>query len=221
MNVLASPDLQAKKLPRQQRSRETVENILSVTVQLLSEVGVERLTTNSICERAGLTPPALYHYFPNKYAILSMLGERLMRTQNALVAQWARPATMRGSQSLFTASLCELFQGLYRLTQHEPGGVLVARALRAMPDLHHVLQESHEEIIQLVGQAFLQAYPQADEDELQMVLRVGVEALSSAQGLLYDQPSLDMDKVARCVCAMVASQFLLLKRSRKPPQARA
>ena len=30
------------------------------------EVGIERLSTNLVCERAGLTPPALYRYYPNK-----------------------------------------------------------------------------------------------------------------------------------------------------------
>ena len=45
----------------------------------VSDVGIERLSTNLVCERAGLTPPALYRYFPNKYALLSELGQRLMQ----------------------------------------------------------------------------------------------------------------------------------------------
>ncbi|HTY98902.1 MAG TPA: hypothetical protein VMB75_03660, partial [Rhodocyclaceae bacterium] len=50
------PSLAAKKHPAQQRATETYEHILEVTALLLGEVGVERLSTNLICERAGLTP---------------------------------------------------------------------------------------------------------------------------------------------------------------------
>jgi hypothetical protein len=51
------PDLDTKTLPRQGRAQETFERILSITAGLLAEVGIERLSTNLICERAGLTPP--------------------------------------------------------------------------------------------------------------------------------------------------------------------
>lgn len=62
------PALTAKKQPAQQRGAETYERILEVAAALLAEVGIERLSTNLICSKAGLTPPALYQYFPNKYA---------------------------------------------------------------------------------------------------------------------------------------------------------
>ncbi|WP_445380862.1 TetR/AcrR family transcriptional regulator, partial [Pseudomonas syringae] len=52
------------------------------------EVGIERLSTNLVCERAGLTPPALYRYFPNKYALLTVLGERLLEKQNERIDHW-------------------------------------------------------------------------------------------------------------------------------------
>ena len=73
------PSLATKKQPAQQRATETFERILEVTAQTLADVGIERLSTNLVCERAGLTPPALYRYFPNKYALLSELGQRLMQ----------------------------------------------------------------------------------------------------------------------------------------------
>ena len=99
------PDLDTKTLPRQGRAQETFERILSITAELLAEVGIERLSTNLICERAGLTPPALYRYFPNKYAVLHALGERLMGAQNALLADWATPATVAAHRPSST-SVC-------------------------------------------------------------------------------------------------------------------
>ena len=72
----------ARKKPRQKRSAQTFELILDTAASLLEEVGLDKLNTNLICERAGLTPPALYRYFPNKYAIMEELGRRLMKAQN-------------------------------------------------------------------------------------------------------------------------------------------
>ena len=80
----AKINLDTKQQPVQQRSVETFELILDVTAQLLGDVGVERLSTNMVCEKAGISPPALYRYFPNKYAILKELGARLM----ALSEKW-------------------------------------------------------------------------------------------------------------------------------------
>ena len=44
--------------PRQGRAVATRERLLDVAGQLLGEVGVERISTNLICARAGMTPPA-------------------------------------------------------------------------------------------------------------------------------------------------------------------
>src|ERR1035437_8849710 len=90
------PSLLAKKQPSQQRSTQTVELILRLTAEVLADVGIERLSTNLVCERAGLTPPALYRYFPNKYAILSELGQRLMLRQNELIPRWITPVLLGG-----------------------------------------------------------------------------------------------------------------------------
>jgi hypothetical protein len=50
------PSLVTKKPPAQQRATETYERILEVTAQTLADVGIERLSTNLVCERAGLSP---------------------------------------------------------------------------------------------------------------------------------------------------------------------
>ena len=87
--VSISVELDRKRAPTQTRALETCERILDAAANLLGEVGIERLSTNLICERAGLSPPALYRYYPNKYAVLAELGVRLMMSQNELLVQWA------------------------------------------------------------------------------------------------------------------------------------
>src|SRR3546814_4706745 len=68
--------LAERRPPQQDRARQTRKRLLDVAGELLAEVGVERISTNMIAARAGLTPPALYRYFNDKYAVLEALGRR-------------------------------------------------------------------------------------------------------------------------------------------------
>jgi len=206
------PALEAKKQPQQQRARDTYETILAATTQLLADVGIERLSTNLVCQRAGITPPALYQYFPNKYAILRELGVRLMDVQNELLQAWATPATMRQSQAAFADSLLELFIGTVRLTEQMPAGVWITRALRAVPALHHVRIESHNHVTGLLRDAFVAAHPHAPPKDVHLAIRLSVEAMYAAHELLFDEPALDAHAVGRMMADMVASQFARLKR---------
>ena len=51
-------ELLEKNRPRQERAKRTYEAILNAAAELLVEVGVERISTNLIAERAGITVPA-------------------------------------------------------------------------------------------------------------------------------------------------------------------
>lgn len=65
-----------RKLPRQDRSRVTVEAILEATTRILVEEGYDKANTNRIAERAGISIGSLYQYFPNKESLLAALMEQ-------------------------------------------------------------------------------------------------------------------------------------------------
>lgn len=62
--------------PVQKRAQERRNQILGVTADLLEEVGQDDLTTILVAKRAGVSVGTLYHYFPNKYAIMYALAEQ-------------------------------------------------------------------------------------------------------------------------------------------------
>src|SRR3982074_32265 len=64
---------------RARRRRETIEEILEVAVEVMTEDGVAALSLAEVARRMGIRPPSLYQYFPSKAAI-----------DNALVARGAR-----------------------------------------------------------------------------------------------------------------------------------
>ncbi len=77
--------LSPRKLPRQERSRTTVEALLQATTDILVRQGAGRLTTNRIAERAGVNIASLYQYFPGKHAIIAELRRRHGAEQRAAV----------------------------------------------------------------------------------------------------------------------------------------
>ncbi len=206
------PDLRPKAVPRQGRALETYERILAVTTELLGEVGIERLSTNLVCERAGLTPPALYRYFPNKYALLHELGERLMAAQNRLLEAWATPQTMALPRARLEAEVLALFTQTLRVTEAEPAGVWITRALRAVPALQEVRIASHRHVTGLVEAAFMAAHPQAVRSDVQVFARLAIEAAYATQEMLFDDPGLDPQVVGRVLASMIAGEAVRLRR---------
>jgi len=93
-----------RRSPRQARAREMIATILEATADILEDGGVDALNTNLIAQRAGVSVGAVYQYFPNKAAILSMLGRREMEAvrkaaQAALdtPAVWPAPSPDRAA----------------------------------------------------------------------------------------------------------------------------
>lgn len=68
--------LEPRKSPVQARSAASVEAILQATIQVLLQVGKERLTTTRVASRAGVSVGTLYQYFPNKSALLQAALKR-------------------------------------------------------------------------------------------------------------------------------------------------
>ncbi len=65
-----------RKLPRQERSRETVEAVLGATALILKREGYDRVSTRRVAEVAGVSVGSLYQYFPNKESLVVALYER-------------------------------------------------------------------------------------------------------------------------------------------------
>ena len=66
----------ARKTPRQARSRALVETILDTTARILVEHGFAATTTNRVAERAGVSIGSLYQYFPSREALVAAVAHR-------------------------------------------------------------------------------------------------------------------------------------------------
>ena len=75
-----------RRVPRQERSRRRVEEILDAAARLVVEVGVEQITTRDIAVAAGAPVASLYQYFADKEDVLLALAERDMAEMDEQVA---------------------------------------------------------------------------------------------------------------------------------------
>lgn len=65
-----------RKQASQERSRATIDVILSATARVLVKHGYDRASTNKIAEAAGVSVGSLYQYFPSKEALVAAVIER-------------------------------------------------------------------------------------------------------------------------------------------------
>ncbi|TIT62757.1 MAG: helix-turn-helix transcriptional regulator [Mesorhizobium sp.] len=72
-----------RRRPKQERSRERIDAILSTTMRLIGEKGIDAVTMKEVGMLAGGPIATVYHYFPNKSAILAMLYERFSEVSRA------------------------------------------------------------------------------------------------------------------------------------------
>jgi len=62
-----------RRKPKQDRSRERVDDILKVAKKLIGEKGVDMVTMREIAVETGGPIASVYQYFPNKSAILATI----------------------------------------------------------------------------------------------------------------------------------------------------
>ena len=199
--------LAARHPPKQDRARQTQGRLLDVAGALLAEVGIERISTNMIAARAGLTPPALYRYFGDKYAVIEALGRRLMERQNAVLERWiARhaPAGIAGMAD----HIGDLLTENAAVTRAEPGAVWILRALHASPQLVHVRLESHRHVTDRLTDACAPQLPGSDRKILWSRLRIAVELGFAADEMLYEEDRVSAETILAQVAATLRSALL-------------
>lgn len=206
-----------KIAPRQRRARVTIEAILDATSDLLVEQGVENLSTNMICERAGLTPPALYRYFPNKYAVLKELAVRLKNLQYEIFRDWLE----RSGASIFqsgkkldydavVSGIYEILTAIYSATKDNPANLWVGRIIRTQPAMAELRTESRANSWHLLKKHLgAQTYGTSYEDVF-VAGRVALDLIHATIDMVTEDDGLDQHLAFNSVANMIASEYIRL-----------
>jgi AcrR family transcriptional regulator len=202
------PDFARAAPPVQDRAQRTRERLLDVAGAMLGQVGIERISTNLVAAQAGVTPPALYRHFRSKYDLLAALAERLMQRQNHVLIAWLDRWRGAGQAGL-TTHLAELFRDTARVTDAEPGGVWIERALRAVPQLAPIRVASHRHVTDCIAQVLCEWAPAADPGTIWRRVRLAVELGYAVDEMLHEEDRIDREDLfgdaARAIEAIFAT----------------
>jgi AcrR family transcriptional regulator len=196
-----------RSAPRQERSIQTYEHLLDVAGELLAEVGVEQISTNLICARAKMTPPALYRYFDNKYAVLAALGKRLLDRQNVVLYDWLETYAPQGLKALGDATE-ELLWRTHDVTRSQPGAIWTLRALRAVPQLAQVRIDSHREAADRMLAAYAPLLPDMAPDVLWRRIRISIEFGYASDEMLFEEGRLEISDIIKDAAAVLKHALL-------------
>lgn len=190
-------ELLEKNKPQQERAKRTYEAILSAAAELLVEVGVERISTNLVAERAGITVPALYRYFPNKYAVLNALGARLMDRQNAAFRLWYDEYVGEGGPEGLIDNIYQLLKRTYEVTREQVGGLEVVQSLRAVVPLQEVRLSSHRLVAAQFATTVADLLARGEDEQIRMQARLSVDAGYAIVEMALEDDALSADALLR------------------------
>jgi len=132
---LASPTrLQPRRSPLQDRAKDTVEKILDATAEVLEEVGHTKLTTKRVAKRCGINIATLYHYFPNKLALLHALAKQFAEQQQEQIDSiYAHRA-----ETDWRDTVDKLLDAILEFNRTVKGAVALSLAMRSYPTLRQI-----------------------------------------------------------------------------------
>jgi AcrR family transcriptional regulator len=168
-------ELLEKNKPRQERAKRTYEAILVAASELLLEVGVERISTNIMAERAGITVPALYRYFPNKYAVLHALGAAMMDKQNDVCLKWFEANVDEREPQVLLESIDQLLRLTYEVTRGQLAGLEIIQSLKAVEPLQELRLTSNRLVAEQFAAVLGEMFNWPVDDELTMQARLSVD----------------------------------------------
>ena len=135
--------LTPRNAPVQKRALERRAKILEVTAVLLEEVGQDDLTTILVAKRAGMSVGTLYHYFPNKYAILYALAEQWLGEIDTVLRELEAERLETMSLKKFVDKTVERLLLAYT---NQRGLLPLVQAMFGVPELKD-LDTVHDELI--------------------------------------------------------------------------
>ena len=114
--------------PKQERSRERVEEILRVAMQLVGEKGIDAVTMREIAAAAGGPIASLYQYFPNKSSIYTMIYEQFVASMEGELRRLLTEVKTKADLFVAASAMLDIYFGAM---QAEPARLDIVIAVQA------------------------------------------------------------------------------------------
>jgi AcrR family transcriptional regulator len=190
-----------RSVPVQARSKESVDRILDTAAHLLDEVGLEGFNTNLLAQRANVRVRTVYRYFPDKYAVILALMQRLTSDWQAWTLEQAE---VLSDGDWETAQRNAIVRWVRRFAA-QPGAVSVIKALGVVPALRELDRQLLDHMIATMIVALKKRGVRLPKAKLYEVCRVSMSAINSGIELYYTlgprQQTVYLDELCTMVIA--------------------
>ena len=181
---------------------------MAATAVLLEEVGQDDLTTILVAKRVGVSVGTLYHYFPNKYAILYALAEQWLGEWNLALLE----LEAHKIESLSLKKFVEKVMDRTLLVYKNQSGILpLVQAMFGVPELKELDSQHDELIIASMARMFRRLEITEDHAELS---RLGSEWMEVSHALLLVIVDQNPTDAARSLSDLKFLSLCLLERAK-------
>ena len=136
-------DIEPRNAPVQGRSKQRSKQIIDATSELLERVGIDDLNTILIAKEVGISIGSLYHYFPNKHAILYAMGMRWLDEIEGVLNEF-------DSWDIENIPLDQLVDDMlttnFKVYKKQKAILTLVQAMFSVPELRE-LDEKHDEMM--------------------------------------------------------------------------
>jgi AcrR family transcriptional regulator len=168
----AARPAEPRRHPQQERGEKRVEELLDAAAAVIAEVGVEAATTNAIAERAGSSVGSLYHFFPNKDAIVLGLAARY----EAEMQQLNQAAMSAGAATVPLSVMVEgIVTPMARFMERNPAYMPVFYATKDPRNPGCMTAELSETVVGLVDRLMAARSPHVSPQHRRLQAGVAVE----------------------------------------------
>lgn len=174
-----------RRQPQQARSQERVNRILDAAEALFIVGGYEAATTKEIASRAQIPIGTLYQFFPSKSAIAVALFTRYTQEIQQIFQQKHSQAALKLPLEVYINETVDIF---YQFYIKHPGFLVVAMALRTLPEIQAVNNGHNRIILEELANFFVLYNPQLTPANSQLIAKIGVEVVSILQTLALMNP---------------------------------
>jgi len=183
---LQAPRATSRRRPKQARSIETYELILSTAQTVLVRDGYAAFTTISIAKEAAINVATIYQYFTDKQAILVAMFERLNEEREGVTSSMvdAMRAGVHWSDAIDAA-----ISTVVEIRRRQPGIGTLRLAMRSDPSLAMLDRRFRQSNARIISTALVEVAG-LDQSTADIVSRCALEAHAS----LFDMWLFDYDQ---------------------------
>lgn len=181
----ASNALELRRVPKQARSRERYDRILSSARKLIAERGNDGVSMREIADSSGMPISSVYQYFPDKNSLLwTLISGHFDRLEADWLAQLNAACTL---DDVNTAAQ-ELFEAFVGLCIDDSSFAKLWNSAQANTVLSELDRALNQRIAEAYAQQVLRFAPNADTHRVQRTMLLTATLSSAAIQLAFSEP---------------------------------